>query len=296
MSNNFLEKILVLGGSGMLGSSLIPILKNKGRQIEVHGRANAIKYNADISDAKELFKLLDLINPTVIVNLVGLTNVDSCEEKPHDAFLANVKVVENIADWMKQASFPSYLIHISTDQVYDGVKLHNEADITLTNYYAFSKYTGELAAIGVPSAIIRTNFFGRSNCAKRISFTDWIFRSIESGEVIQVFDDVLFSPLSMSTLSDMIDLVIQRKPTGIFNLGSNSGMSKADFAFAFADELNLSTNTMVRSATEKVTFLKTYRPKDMRMDCSKFESILEVKLPNLRNEIQLAAKDYYEST
>jgi dTDP-4-dehydrorhamnose reductase len=287
------EKILILGGSGMLGASLIPILRGNGHEVEFHGHTKPAKYNADISDANDAFKLLDLISPSVIVNLVGLTDVERCEAQPNEAFLANVRTVENIAGWIKKT--PScYLVHISTDQVYDGVKQHDEQQVTLTNYYAFSKYAGELAAASAPSAILRTNFFGRSRCAKRASLTDWLFRSLSNSDPIQVFDDVLFSPLSMTTLSSMIELIIQKKPLGVFNLGSHGGMSKADFAFVFAEELKLSTCTMTRTTTKQVTFLKTYRPKDMRMDCSKIENMLGVKLPLLKDEIKQVTKEYYE--
>jgi len=41
-------------------------------------------------------------------------------------------------------------------------------------------------------------------------------------------------------------------------------MSKSDFAFAFAAELNLNTQHIQRTTSDAVTFLKTYRPKDMR--------------------------------
>ena len=89
---------------------------------------------------------------------------------------------------------------------------------------------------------------------------------------------------------------MKRKPNGVFNLGSHSGMSKADFAFAFAEELDITSRSMTRTTTDQVTFLKTYRPKDMRMDCSKFENTLDVKLPFLLDEIKRAAKEYDEIT
>lgn len=290
------KRVLILGGSGLLGTFLMPILRSRGYRVDLHGRTNATKYNADISHAGETFKLLDLIKPAVIVNLIGLTDVDRCEEHPNKAFLSNVRTVENVADWIKQRNSLCFLVHISTDQVYDEVGLHKEGAVTLKNYYAFSKYAGELVAARVPSAILRTNFFGHSRCATRSSLTDWLFHSLSNRNAIQVFDDVFFNPLSMATLSEMIELVMQRKPIGVLNLGSHGGMSKADFAFAFAEELGLSANAMTRNSTSQVTFLKTYRPKDMRMDCSKFENTLGVKLPLLKDEIKRVAREYYEAT
>jgi len=87
---------------------------------------------------------------------------------------------------------------------------------------------------------------------------------------------------------------VQRKPVGIYNLGSHNGMSKADFDFAFAECLKLPTDIMSRIKTSQASFLKAYRPKDMRMDSTKFESALGVKLPNLADLIQQLAQEYNE--
>ena len=287
-------KVLILGSSGLLGSTLVPFLASCGHEVKTHGRCDGAQYQADLSDLNEADGLLGKVEHEVIVNLVGLTDVDLCETQPNQAYLINVRTVENITAWIKRQESPPHLVHISTDQVYDGPGKHTEDQVTLTNYYAFSKYAAELVAANVPATILRTNFFGRSHCQKRMSLTDWIFHSISKGEPIQVFDDVIFSPLSMATLSEMIALTIRKQPVGLFNLGAHEGMSKADFAFAFADQLNLPTRTMTRATTDQVTFLKTYRPKDMRMDCAKFENGLGVKLPLLRNEIRQVAKEYRE--
>lgn len=289
-------KVLLLGSSGLLGSNLLPFLVSCGHDVKTHSRDTGGQYHADLTDLKDTYDLLGKIEPEIIINLIGLTDVDRCEAEPNQAYLLNVLTVKNISSWIKQTKTPCHLVHISTDQVYDGIKRHDEENVTLTNYYAFSKYAGELAATNVSSTILRTNFFGRSHCAKRTSLTDWLFRSLSNSDSIQVFDDVLFSPLSMTTLSTMIELSMHKKPIGVFNLGSHDGMSKADFAFAFAEELNLSTIAMTRTSTDQVTFLKTYRPKDMRMDCAKFENALGVNLPLLRNEIKQVTKEYYEKT
>jgi dTDP-4-dehydrorhamnose reductase len=289
-------RILLLGSSGLFGSTLAPFLSLRGHDVKTHSRGAGSQYQADLNDPKDAYDLLRMIEPEVIVNLVGLTDVDRCETQPNQAYLANVRTVENISGWIKQKITPCHLVHLSTDQVYDGITPHTEEHVTLTNYYAFSKYAGELAATSVPSTILRTNFFGRSHCAKRASLTDWLFGSLSNSQPIQVFDDVLFNPLSMATLSEMIELTIQKKTIGVFNLGSHGGMSKADFAFAFAEELNFSTSSMTRTSTDQVTFLKTYRPKDMRMDSSKFENTLGVRLPLLKDEIKRVAREYREAT
>jgi dTDP-4-dehydrorhamnose reductase len=73
-------------------------------------------------------------------------------------------------------------------------------------------------------------------------------------------------------------------------------MSKADFDFAFAECLNLPTDTMTRIESNQAKFLKVYRPKDMRLNSSKFENLLGLKLPNLSDIIQQVAQEYNEDT
>jgi len=214
---------------------------------------------------------------------VGLTSVELCEEQIALAYLTNTRTVENLAGWILSSEADCHLVHIST-----------ENQVTITNNYALSKYAGELAAARVPSTILRTNFVGRSKVSHRESLTDWVYTSITRGKNVQVLSDVYFSPLSMETLVGMIELAVRRKPIGIYNVGSHNGMSKADFDFAFAECLSLPTNAMSRIETSRASFLKAYRPKDMRMDSTKFENALGVKLPRLSDQIQQIAREYQD--
>lgn len=292
MTMKLAEKVLLLGSSGLLGSRLTPVLIGLDYRIETHGRGDDSQHQVMFDNPVAARQLLDSVSPDVIVNLVGLTNVDQCELYPNQAYLANVRTVENVVGWIKQQKTACHLIHVSTDQVYDGAGPHLEEQVALTNCYAFSKYAGELAAAQVPSTILRTNFFGRSRCTKRASFTDWLQQAQIKEEAIKVFEDVLFNPLSMASLSELIALVIDKKPRGVFNLGANGGMSKADFAFEFAARLGLSTSAISRTTVKQLTTLKAYRPKDMRMDCLRFETVMGIQLPKLHDEIIRVAKEY----
>jgi dTDP-4-dehydrorhamnose reductase len=286
------DGILVLGSTGLLGAALLRYFGSQGQRVATHGRGEGADFQADLSSAEESSALLDEVAPAIIVNLVGLTNVDRCEMQPNSAYMVNGRTVENVTSWMKRRAAACHLIQISTDQVYDDPGPHSEYQVTIRNYYALSKYCGELSAAGVSSTIVRTNFFGRSRCPKRQSFTDWLYDSLSGGAAINVFNDVLFSPLSMATVVEIVGLIMCKKPVGLFNLGSRQGMSKADFAVAFAGALNLSTQHMSCTSIERGATLKAYRPRDMRMDSSKIESALGIKLPNLIEEIRSAAGEY----
>jgi len=287
--------ILITGATGLLGSTLVPQLRSYGKTVSTHAQKSAADHLFDLTNPLETFDRLEAIDPHVIINLVGLTSVERCQERANESYLVNTRTVENIASWMLKSRPDCHLIHISTDQVYDGQGPHTEDKVNITNNYAFSKYAGELAAAKVPSTILRTNFVGRSKIKHRESLTDWVFSSMTSGRHVEVLDDVYFSPLSMATLGKMINLVIERKPLGVFNLGSSKGMTKADFDFSFAEHLNLPTGFMKRIDSSQASFLKAYRPKDMRMDCSKFESTLGIQLPDLLSEIKSIAGEYDET-
>jgi len=286
------KKLLILGAGGLLGSELMSNPCFSDWNVMGQARSPEGMGRNDFSIQNEVFTLLNAAAPDAILNLIGLTDVDRCEAFPNEAYVSNVKTLENVVGWIKTRDKPVYLVHISTDQVYDGTGPHYEKEVILRNYYAFSKYAAELVAGSVPSVILRTNFFGRSKSDKRRSLTDWLFHSLRDGREIQVFEDVLFSPLSMSTLAEMMAVALQKRITGIYNLGSHDGMSKADFAFHFAHLLNMRAGLMSRTTTQKVDFLKTYRPKDMRLDVGAFEQAADVKLPSLIVELENVTREY----
>ncbi len=289
-----METILITGATGLLGTSLVTHIKGSGHKIVTHGFSNKADFMFDLADGIKTHKMLEKVRPTIIINLVGKTSVEECEEEIDLAYLANTHSVENIAQWHRNSKPECHIIHISTDHVYDGdgIHLNTEDDIKITNTYALSKYAGELALSNLPCTVLRTNFVGRSYLETRESLTDWVYKSSCAGARVNVLDDVYFSPLSIIVLCEMIELVVEKKPLGIYNLGSHNGMSKADFDFAFAESLNFSTNNMKRISIEKATFFRAYRPKDMRMDVSKFEETLKIKLPDLTDVIKQVVNEY----
>lgn len=286
-------KILVTGAKGLLGCTLVPYLQTCGHTVLKQSRRRDAEVLADLTDTDQTIVALNRVAPDVIVNLAAATNVDECERNPQCAYVANVRIVENLANWVKQRETDCHLVQISTDQVYDGAGPHKEEDITLTNYYGFSKYAGELVAATVPNTILRTNFFGPSQCSGKASLSDWLVRSLTKKEPITVFEDVCFSPLSLRRLVELIELVIGKHRQGIYNLGSRDGMSKADFAFSIAKALDLPTDSMRRGFSTDIK-LAAYRPKDMRMNSNYFEETFGIALPTLNDEIYAmkAAYDY----
>ncbi len=281
-----MERILVTGATGLLGSSLVPALKQAGHEVIAHGnRGGEVRF--DLTDRAATHAALDRARPSVIVNLVAATDVDRCEREPHTAYLLNVRTTENLAAW-KGGSF---LVQISTDQVYDGKGPQKESEIKLTNMYAFSKYTSELVALNAGGAVLRTNFFGRSRIPGRKSLSDWVVESLRGRVSISLFDDIWFAPLSFATLTQMVGRVAEAKKSGLYNLGSRDGMTKCGFALTLAKSIGLQTESASRTTSEAAHF-KAYRPKDMRMDSTHFEQAFGVQLPTLHQEIVSLRSEY----
>lgn len=287
-----MSKVLITGATGLLGSTLSPLLLARGHEVTRLGHTLAADLNPDLVSYEQTALALDRAEPEVIVNLVSLTNVDRCEIHPQEAYELNVKTIENVCKWIRKTSVACHLIQISSDQVYDGAGLHSENIVTIRNYYAMSKLAGEFAAQTVPSTILRTNFIGRSRSVRRKSFTDWVFEALHGATPVNVFDNVLFSPLAVHTLCDLVERCVVEKPFGTFNLGSHNGMSKADTAFAFAATTGLQATSLIRKSVGSATNLVARRPTDMRMNCQRFENHMGLKLPRLIDEIELIASDY----
>jgi dTDP-4-dehydrorhamnose reductase len=287
--------IIILGGYGLLGSSLAPALVGLGYKVIRQSRTDGADLCLDLLDRTALTAALLEYQPEAIINLVGLTNVDQCEIEPKLAWRANANVVKVLADCLEVVGEKSgrtpYLVHISTDQVYDGLGPHTEENIDLINVYALSKYVGELFAGRVGASVLRTNFYGRSNCKGRVSFSDWLVRSLRDRSPITVLDDVEFSAVHIDTLCSIIARCIESRPVGVFNAGCRDSISKAGFAFALAKALNLSTENVTVGTSADLT-LKARRPLDMTLQVARLEAALDLQCPNMLNEIQYTAKEY----
>jgi len=287
-----LKKILITGSSGLLGSSLVCSLKSQDLNVLTLSRdGKNTDLKCDLTKKNHVFKILDDLKPEIIVNLAAQTDVDKCEIDPNNAYLGNIKVPLNISEWLSKNMYISHVIHISTDQVYGQKKIHKEEDTFFTNIYGLTKYSGEIVFKNLPHTILRTNFVGRSNCKNRSSLSDWAVRSAKDKKEITVFKDIFFSPLSMKTLIEMIEMIIQKPITGTFNLGSKGSLSKAEFIMELIQGLDLSTRNVRIDNSDSLKLIAP-RPKNMVMDSGLFENAFKIKMPSIDREIARIIEEY----
>jgi len=283
-----MKTIFIAGGTGLLGSYLVQYLQKNNFNVIAHGYSTTQHcVCADLTNLSQTINILNKIAPDYIINLAALTNVDECEKSPQKAYLLNVHTVENITHWIRAQKKQCQLIQLSTDMLYNNEVglIAKEKHINITNMYGMTKYAGELAALSVGAVILRTNFFGHSMLINRKSFSDWLLKAFYQKNKIKLFTDVYFSPLSMNSLSNNILLVMRNFQSGIYNLGSHQGLSKADFAQCLAQCLNVEL-TFVDYVKASSVNLMAKRPNDMRMDVSLFEATFNTQLPCLKEEIE----------
>lgn len=280
---------MVLGGSGFLGSILVPYLEKQGCEVFLQTRALGSPFSCDPSSESALANLLRETRPDIVLNLVAQTDVDLCERKPGEAFHANVGTLLAFQKCLEVWRGP--LVQISTDQVYSGLGPHAENKPAPINVYGITKFAAERVALALGAVVIRTNFVGAYPKGKKTTFSDWLVNSFRNSESIHVFEDIYFSPLHVSVLCCAILAVIRAPQAGIFNVGSIDGLSKAQFAFQLGDLLGFSTKNLQRGvATQKN--LPAKRPQDMRMRCEKFVQTYGFSLPNAQDTLRRVAADY----
>jgi dTDP-4-dehydrorhamnose reductase len=278
-----MKKIAILGGSGRLGSCLKKQLKNYFKIIPSSKKSYST--TCDISKLLSIKKFVAKYKPDIIINAVALTSIELCEKNPQKAFKINS---ESIIKLLKVIPNKTYFIQISTDQVYPndlGPFKENQIAKKGSNIYANSKIRAEkLSRKHRNHLILRTNFFGKSISAKRKSLSDIIIETSKKEIEMPLFEDLFFSPLHMNTLCQYIKKCINRNLNGTFNLGTNEGISKAEFALKILDFLNLQSRTFYIENSDKMGD-RILRSKDLRLDCTLIEKKLLIKLPSIEQEI-----------
>jgi len=284
---------LVFGSSGFMGSELCSNLLFNGFRVRTIGRSPSNDYRVALTDCSAIRAVIEATKPTHAVNLVALTDVDMCERAPDRAREVNCGLLECLA---RLASFHSFSItQISTDQVYGGVGPHSEKDDTRPiNVYGRTKVLAERFLDPKRDLVIRTSFVGKSRALRHPSWTDWLVTMLSAGRSVSIDSRVKFSPLHVRAVCNLVSLSIRYGLGGTYNLGSCTSMTKIQFASRLASSLRLDASLILGRGTEASQGVAP-RPLDLRLDSSKFEAALNVKLPIIEETLNQTCQDYGES-
>jgi dTDP-4-dehydrorhamnose reductase len=273
-----LERLLVLGDTGLAGSAIMAAARARG--LAPVGASRRGARPVDLCDAAAVRALLDEVSPTLVINAAALVSVADCEGDPARAWLVNARPAALIADIARQAQIR--FVQVSTDHFYtgDGRRAHREDEpVVLLNDYARSKYAAEAFALTSPDAlVVRTNILGLKS-ATGGSFGEWALGVIEADAEAVLFEDQFVSILDVWRFADDLLDLAAGPASGVINLASSEVFSKAELVEALAAAMG---RTLTRARRGSVASLDVRRPDSLGLDVRRAEAILGRRSPGLQ--------------
>ena len=197
-------KVLLCGGSGMLGQELLHSIPEG---VDVWAPSSS---ELDIRDLHVVLHKAATYQPDLIINAAAYTNVDAAETNQDLAFAINRDGPENLGLYAAQANIPVF--HISTDYVFDGTKgtpYTEEDEPNPINVYGKSKLAGELALqrVCAKSLILRTSWlfsvYGKN-------FVKTIYKAIQEGKELRVVDDQYGCPTAAKSVAEVLWKLVRK--------------------------------------------------------------------------------------
>lgn len=276
------QQVLVLGGTGLMGSALYNEAKIRGWSALTVARKNA-DLELDIFDIDNLISSLGAVRPNVIINSFGLADVIYCEREPAIARVAHVEIPKIIDTWCQKNSAKH--IYISTDQFYRGS--HNQPSSEKSspfplNEYAKSKLFGEQALCSDGHLTVRLSMLGHRSRGPK-SLADFMFDAIRNRACVDIYSDAITSAIDVNSGASIIFDLFERSATGIFNVGTHSPYSKSDL-FKKIELIEGCVLTKARVVEAPKTRIK--RSSNLGLCVAKAETKLGYCLPNLDDVVK----------
>ena len=283
-------KILVLGSKGQLGQCLNDQLAMKEHDVVYTSRGQIDVAEFEVTKAQILE-----ISPDIVINATAYTAVDKAEEEHQAAGRINHLAVANIASICNQLD--CWLIHVSTDYVFDGnseVPYKEDNPTNPQGVYGCSKLKGEMAieASGCKYLIIRTAWvYGEYGN----NFLKTMLRLGADRDELSIVGDQIGCPtyaqdIAMSIVSILSCLDLKDSLSGIYHYCGDEPCSWYDFALAIfleAEVQGLKTPSYVKSITTADYPTPAIRPAYSVLDCTKIESVFDVTRSNWRDRIKI---------
>ena len=283
-------RILVTGVSGMLGSSLALELSRKHKVFGTGNSAISLPIDYRIFDlSNESYKeLIDWSQPELIIHCAALTNGNYCQNNPLEAFNVNGFATKKLMDASED---DVKIMYVSTDAVFSS-SLHMAKEIDCPspeNVYGKSKELGEFFLLNSNRdyLILRTTIVGLNAYRDKEGFVEWILNSVKAKETISLFDDVLFTPISIWDFILEIDFLIDQDSyeSKVLHLAGGEANTKYKFGKSLVEELSLDTTYIKKGYISKFTD-RAKRSNDLSLDCSLYQKKFNRKLPKLKDTIK----------
>jgi len=232
-------KILLIGKSGQLGSSILQANKN----FDILAPDRAV---LDIDNFDSVENTINNFRPEVVINTAAFHNVPLCERQPLNAFNTNCISVGNLAKVCKK--YDTKLVTFSTDYVFDGEKNKPYAEDDQPKplqYYGVTRLAGEQIALGInpQTMIIRTcGLYGLNGAqSKGGNFVDHRINDAHNLKAIEMGCDQTVSPTNALDLAEATLKLIQhyKSCNGIYHLANAGSCTWYEFTLAIYQILQL---------------------------------------------------------
>jgi len=241
-------RILILGGSGMLGHKLWQYLSSRlpetfatirGKREAYHKinlfvNTKRVIDNIDALNFSIVEEVLVKIHPDIILNCIGITKRREAANDVVVSISLNSLLPHKLAVWSAQNS--AKVVNFSTDCVFDG-KTGNYTEESLplaADIYGKTKALGELKTGN--TLTLRSSFIG-PELFHGSELLEWFLA--QSGEV-KGFRNAIYSGLTTFELCRVVEKMLVDYPQahGLYNV-SSSPISKLDLLMLIKKKMNL---------------------------------------------------------
>jgi len=282
----YLKKLLVIGGSGLLGSKIVSRGRNRYQVVgtcnpECDGRSDWRLEPLDIGSKDEVQRLFHKVKPESVILTAAMTNVDACEKEPMKANRVNATGPELVARSCGNAG--ARLVHVSTDYVFDGSKSrkYREDDVPRPiSVYGMSKLAGERAVLSTlpQSVVARTAvLYGWSPLEDKGNFVTWVLKKLRAGEKATLFQDQWISPTFADDLASALLDLVDSNVSGIWHVAGPDCLDRPGCGRIIAKTFGLDEK-LVMSVPSSSVSLPARRPRNSCLDVSKVEKLLNRKM------------------
>jgi dTDP-4-dehydrorhamnose reductase len=236
-----MHKILVVGGSGLLGSYVIKFFTKKYVVGTYYNNKLVSKrlIRLDINSKDEINDVFLNFQPHIVIHLASLGNIDICEKNKYLANKINVEGTKNILAACQK--FDSKIIYPSTNAIYDGTNppYHEQSTPNPINVYGKTKLEGEklVKSSGVPFIIFRLmTMYGWNPIDARDNPATWIIKCLIKKQKLKIVDDVFNNHLyARSAVNIIIKAINLNKWYECYNIAGKDTLSRYEFAIIIAN-------------------------------------------------------------
>lgn len=283
-------KILLLGKNGKVGWELQRALAPLGEVIAL-GRDRQEPRYADFANPEALAAIVRAVAPQIIVNAAAHTTVDLCESEPDVARTLNATSPGVLA--REAASLGAWLLHYSTDYVFDGsgtVPWTEDSPTGPLSVYGATKLEGEEAilASGCRHLIMRTSWV---YSARGGNFARTMLKLALTHDRLTVVEDQIGAPTGADLLADVSAHCLRAAlngdhVAGIYHAVAGGETSWYDYA-RHVVEFARAAGQSIRVAPDAIVAIPSTafatparRPANSRMDTSKLVQTFNLRLPS----------------